>query len=524
MNIRILDNKNFTFMMALCSLLVLAIPVGIANMYLGYVLGESPCTLCWNERIGMVTFGVLALFMVVYGPKLKYIGAMMACAAYGLWMTARHTSLDGWSWDVGMGFGGAIFGAHTYTWGVVVYWCVVLIMGLLLLCTKKDEVLMAKLVEKDNAPQPLTPFSKVVFILSMIVVASNGVQAFFQNGIPPFSGKGEPERFTMDLSTAPERWTTGVWTRLTKPLSLTGKNTIDDAYIVGATTPKHFTFNLKSEAGAIEGLKTGISLVNTQPLSFAATGFMGKGNAAGITYDAKTQSFAVVSNEAGIYFTNKTLDKVEARAVLDKVNGYDILHTVDATWVGNKVISTAWNKTLWAVERTNKVDDFKDWNTFRESTKNLKTSWYRDRPVVNTVRAKKAYVLSIAANADEGEFYFMTAPNNVTKKTILVTVDANDLLPTAEKVLKPSKGLKLKADRNLNDYYVTGMAKVGDKLFAYSRQYNTMLIVNPRNAEVVDAYAMPELSDAHSMTVVDDKLMMLGRQGDKDVVYTLTLP
>ncbi len=524
MDCRVLNNRNFTHVMALCSLLVLAIPVGIANMYLGYVLGESPCTLCWNERIGMVTFGVLALFMVVYGPKLKYIGAMMACAAYGLWMTSRHTSLDGWSWDVGMGFGGAIFGAHTYTWGVVVYWCVVLVMGLVLLFIKKDEVLMAKLVEKDNRPQPLSPFSKVVFVLSMIVVASNGVQAFFQNGIPPFSGKGEPERFTMDLSTAPERWTTGVWTRLTKPISLTGKNTIDDAYIVGATTPKHFKFNLNAGDGAIESLKSGIELIEKRPLPFAATGFMGKGNAAGITYDASTQSFAVVSNEAGIYFTNKSLDKVLARAVLDKVNGYDILHTVDATWVGGKVIATAWNKTLWAVERAEKIDSFRDWNTFRESTKNLKTSWYRDRPVVNTVRAKKSYVLSIAADPQEGAFYFMTAPNNVTKKSILITVDATDLLPSSERVLKAAPTLKLKAERNLNDYYVTGMAKLGDKLYAYSRQYNTMLLVDAQSAEVVDAFAMPELSDAHSMTVVDDKLVMLGQEQGKDVVYTLSLP
>ena len=40
-------------------LLILAIPVGIANIYLGYVVGESPCTLCWFERIGMILIGVL---------------------------------------------------------------------------------------------------------------------------------------------------------------------------------------------------------------------------------------------------------------------------------------------------------------------------------------------------------------------------------------------------------------------------------------------------------------------------------
>jgi disulfide bond formation protein, dsbB family len=47
------NEKNFDFVMATAVLLMLAIPVGIANIYLGYVIGEGPCTLCWWERIGM---------------------------------------------------------------------------------------------------------------------------------------------------------------------------------------------------------------------------------------------------------------------------------------------------------------------------------------------------------------------------------------------------------------------------------------------------------------------------------------
>lgn len=521
--LRWMNFKNFSNVIALCSLLVLAIPVGIANMYLGYVMGESPCTLCWNERIGMVTFGVLALFMAVYGPKLKYIGAMMVCAAYGLWMTARHTSLDGWSWDMGMGFGTAIFGAHTYTWGVVVYWAVVLVMGLVLLMIGRDQALMAKLAEHDEKPEPMSPFVKVVFVLSMIVVGSNAVQAFFQNGVPPFSGKGEPERFTMDLSTAPERWTTSVWGRLTKPISLTGANTVDSPWVAGASAPKLFKFNESNAEGAIANLKPALVLEEASPLPFEATGFMGKGNAAGIDWNAEKNMFAVVTTEAGIYFTDPSL-KVTHRAVLDKVNGYDIRYTVDTAWVGGKVINTGDNKTLWAVEPVDKVDDFKDWNTFRESTKNLKTSWYRGRPVVTTVRAKKSHVGSIAGSPDGSAFWFMSVPNEVTSHSILIKVDAGDLMPTSEMVLRPAESLKLKADRTLNDYYIVGLVHHNGKLLAYSKQYATLLVVDPATASVEDAYAMPELPDAHSMTVKDDSLVMLGRKDGKDMVYRLTLP
>lgn len=523
MSLRWMNARNFSNVIALCSLLVLAIPVGIANMYLGYVMGESPCTLCWNERIGMVTFGVLALFMAVYGPKLKYIGAMMICAAYGLWMTARHTSLDGWSWDVAMGFGTAIFGAHTYTWGVVVYWAVVLVMGLVILMMGRDAQLLDMLGEKTDRPMPMTPFVRIVFILSMIVTASNGVQAFFQNGIPPFSGKGEPERFTMDLSTAPERWTTGVWKRLLKPISLTGRNTVDTPYIVGASTPKLFKFNENAADGAVANLKPALTLTKSYELPFAATGFMGGGNAAGISWNPEKKMYAVVTTEAGIYFTDESL-KVTHRAVLDKMNGYDIRYTADTAWVGGMVINTGDNKTLWAVEPADKVDDFKDWNTFRESTKNLKTSWYRDRPVVTTVRAKKAHVATIAASADAEAFWFMSLPNEVTKHSVLIKVDSSDLLPTSELNLRAGAALGLKKDRNLNDYYVLGMAEYKGRLLAYSKQYSTLLVIDPTTAEAVDAYEMPAMADAHSMTVKGDTLVMLGRRDGKDMVYELSIP
>ena len=31
-------------------LLIVLLPVGIANLILGYLMGDSPCTLCWGQR------------------------------------------------------------------------------------------------------------------------------------------------------------------------------------------------------------------------------------------------------------------------------------------------------------------------------------------------------------------------------------------------------------------------------------------------------------------------------------------
>ena len=78
------NEKNFDFVMATAVLLVLAIPVGIANIYLGYVIGEGPCTLCWWERIGMVAVGVAGILILRYGLKARYMAAVFFGAAYGI--------------------------------------------------------------------------------------------------------------------------------------------------------------------------------------------------------------------------------------------------------------------------------------------------------------------------------------------------------------------------------------------------------------------------------------------------------
>ena len=61
--------KAKTFYDIVCwgGLLIVLLPVGIANIILGYFMGDSPCTLCWGQRQNMAYIGVVALFMVRYG-------------------------------------------------------------------------------------------------------------------------------------------------------------------------------------------------------------------------------------------------------------------------------------------------------------------------------------------------------------------------------------------------------------------------------------------------------------------------
>ena len=149
--------------MATAIMLILVIPVGIANVWLGYVVGESPCVLCWWERIGMILVGLLGLFI------LRHLGNFVQL-------------------DVDMGLGASILGVRTYTWAAIVYWAVVIVMSLFLIFIKKSAELNADFSGQRSVIKPFSAYGKVVFYLSFALVISNGVQAFFTNGIPPYGG------------------------------------------------------------------------------------------------------------------------------------------------------------------------------------------------------------------------------------------------------------------------------------------------------------------------------------------------
>ena len=85
--------KAKTFYDIICwgGLLIVLLPVGIANLILGYLLGDSPCTLCWGQRQQMAYIGVVALFMVRYGFKPKCLATMLVMAAVGLYSSLTGT-------------------------------------------------------------------------------------------------------------------------------------------------------------------------------------------------------------------------------------------------------------------------------------------------------------------------------------------------------------------------------------------------------------------------------------------------
>ncbi|MHB8837969.1 MAG: disulfide bond formation protein B, partial [Gemmatimonadaceae bacterium] len=120
---------------ALAVLFLTVVPVGTAVFYLGFVRGDSPCVMCWEQRIGMILISLVGLFVLRYGPRPKYVGMAVLIAAWGMFMGLRHVGMHA-ARDVGQGFSLEILGAHTYTWALFTYWVCVLAMGALLLLVR----------------------------------------------------------------------------------------------------------------------------------------------------------------------------------------------------------------------------------------------------------------------------------------------------------------------------------------------------------------------------------------------------
>ena len=71
---------------------------------------------------------MVALFVVRYGPRPRYLGLAVLLGAWGVFMALRHSALH-LARDVGQGFSAPIFGVHTYIWSWVIHMTVLAVIA-----------------------------------------------------------------------------------------------------------------------------------------------------------------------------------------------------------------------------------------------------------------------------------------------------------------------------------------------------------------------------------------------------------
>ena len=519
------SEQNYRFTLTTGALLILAIPVGIACIVLGFIIGENPCIMCWDERSGMIYLGVLLLFMLRYGLRMKYLAAYAFWCFFGIYMGLRHTGNLIWR-DLGQGFGSAILGAHTYSWAVFVYWAAVFSIILIVLFIRKNSAAAEALAGIRSEIKKFGRYTNAVTAVCLAVILLNAFQAFLENGVPPYLGKGRPARVTLDLSKAAHDWDGKIWGNLFKPTTLRGIWGVEKPYIAGVSPDAGQAFSSDPASGPIALSGEALRLEGTFELPFESRGFGGKGAVTGIAWDETSGKFAFVTNNAGIYYTDHDFARTTDSAILDYPNGNDIVDTIDATFMGSKLIASAYNKTIYATELIDpaKVDGWWQWRIFREATPGFAPVWGFNRPWLSTARAHRSFVSAAAYDASTNSLYETTVPNRFCKDTIFLAFDMADREVVSERILRAADGIALQNGRKGLDYYITGAVSVGGKVLAVSRNYLSLLVIDPASARVEKAIALPEgIADPHSLTAAQGSLYLLDRRNGSDVVCKVTM-
>lgn len=119
-----------------------------------------------TQAICMILVGILGIFMLRNGMKIKYIVSVFIMAFWFLFEDLRHTGNHGGR-DVGIGFGETMFGLHTYAWAFVMYWVMILVIALMVLFIRSDNALGKEFLLKELSIKDFSPYTKGVAMLSL---------------------------------------------------------------------------------------------------------------------------------------------------------------------------------------------------------------------------------------------------------------------------------------------------------------------------------------------------------------------
>ncbi len=497
--------RNFYTLMCLAGFLIILLPVGIANFVFGYMWGDSPCTLCWGQREAMIFIGVIALFIVRYGMKGKYLAALLIMTAVGLYQSFAHFGNHAHR-DLDQGFGLAVFGIHTYFWAEVVFWAVVLLLGVMFAFAPKfgsfDKELNGEKFRK------FTKFSFAAFLISTLIVASNVFQAFVSTGIPPYVGQGDPVRFSLNPKYI--IWSTGGWNGLWQNISFLGKRDVKapDYAFAPASEKLGIKFDNNTNNSPFAEIDDELKIINEQTINF---------DKAINTLDYINDEF-VASSKWDVAFLDNNFSTKEGfeldpyfSATIDPIIGIIPYKENKFLLMGSNKSFLRFAKNPNADEALQYADFIKGNDKFEGQGKDL------GRGRLDTVRAKFNHVASMTT--DDHYLYLATVPNNKDSKSFVISkISLKDLVLSAEFTPKA----ELKEGKTLGDLYITSMTFKDDEIYALSKNHNVIAIIDPAKEEVVKTIAFPSsITNARSIFFKDGRIHILSYQDGANKLYTL---
>jgi disulfide bond formation protein DsbB len=412
-------------------------------------------------------------------------------AAGAIHWARPHTALHV-ARDIGQGFSIEIFGAHTYTWSLFIFWVSVVTMGALL-------VLLGEM-RKAEEPRVLGRFERLVFMVFLAVIAGNIVQAFASTGPPPFMGQSDPVRFS--FNPAHWVWSTEEWSP--SPVSLRGRWAIDKPDLTGV--------NPDPAAGPLGQLPR-LSVASRQPLKLAL-----RGTITGAAYDAPSDRF-LLTTEQGVYLVDGSLGRILRYTVVDPGFSVDLGRFAGGTFLDPRtVMAIGENKSYVILREADRADTKRNFRYFLESFDAFNEV---SRSRFATVRARMMYTMSLASDPASRSLYTVTVPNARVKRFVVSRFDRKDLTLSEEfmPVLAGDSGLAFSGGRrSLDEYYVTGLVAEQGRLYALSAAFSTLLVIDPAAHTIIAAYAIPGLDRPTGLAIKGPRFVIVDGNGSAVMV------
>jgi disulfide bond formation protein DsbB len=478
-------------LLALAVLGLAVIPVGVAVFVLGFVYGDSPCVMCWEQRTGMALVALIGLCILRYGPRPKYIGLAVLVGAWGVFMGTRHTAMHAVR-DVGQGFSAEILGAHTYTWALFIFWVCVVTMGVLLAVLRSQDV--------EDQVRPLRPLDSLAMVVFLVVIGANAVQAFASTGPPPYMGQSDPVRFSFN----PRHWVWSLDEYSLAPVSLRGRWAIDKPGVASLTADPG--------AGPLAGLAS-LTVKHRSKLALSL-----EGTPTDLAYDQGTDRF-LITTQHGIYITDASLGRVERYTVVDPGFSVDLGSFAGAAFLdGRRVMAVGENKSYVVLRENDRADADANFRYFLESFDRFDEV---RRSRFGTVRARMMYTMAAAFDPTGKSVFTVTVPNAKVKGLVVSRFDAGDYTLSEEFAPRLAAGSGLRfagARRKLDEFYVTGLTFDSGRLYAISAAYGTLLVIDPATRAIVGAHAVPGLARPIGLAAKSGELFILGEDGTLAIV------
>ena len=464
-------------------------PVGVA-VVLGVAHGESPCILCWAQRISMVLMALAGLFVLRYGPRPRYLGAVVLLGAWGTFMAIRHSALH-LARDVGQGFAGSFFGVHTYAWSWVVHFVVLVVLAVLLVLLREDTV--------EEGTRELGRVGRFAMGLFVVVVGANAFQAFVTTGPPPFMGQADPLRF----SWSPSRW---VWLWNDE---LGGSISLRGAWDVPRPDPAHVETGRDPGPGPLAGLP------ELPVRAWEQVRPTLNGRLTDLARDPATGRFLAVTDRHGVFVLDASLSRVEHHVVLDPFFAVDIAALAGAAFLGDTLAVGTINKSHVLLRPDPAADEGFEWRHFLETSGGV-SELRRSR--FATVRARQMYVLSLAFDADAHELITVSVPSPRHRRLVVSRFDAADFTLSSEFLPRVGPDLTLADERSLAEYVVTGAVVEDGLLYAVSAAYSTLLVIDLASKTVVGAHSIPGIEQPVGLASRGRELLIAQADGRVAVV------